>query len=391
MKNWSEFYRPRKLSEVIGQENAIEKLENYLRNFPLKKKAVILNGPPGTGKTTLAHVLAYDMEYELYELNASDMRNKSSLNERLKPVLEQKSLFESGKVILIDEVDGISGEDRGGVTELVSLIEESEYPIICTANDAWSSKLAPLRKKCEIIEMKEISPADVKKILASIIKKENAKINAELVNRIAMKSNGDLRSAINDLESASKIGETEVVDIDERNRSVDIFKTLKHIFQDKVSENMLSAFDNVDMPLDDVLLWVEENIPRVYSGKELVRAYERLGEADLFKGRIYHQQYWRFLVYENAFLSYGISEAKGKKEKTGFYKYSKPERILKIWLNNQKHAKRKTIAGKFSASTHVGEKRIMKEWKEVRNILKNSLVQKQLKLDAEEIEYLMKY
>ena len=70
--------------------------------------------PPGTGKTTLAHVLAYDMEYELYELNASDMRNKSSLNERLKPVLEQKSLFESGKVILIDEVDGISGEDRGG-------------------------------------------------------------------------------------------------------------------------------------------------------------------------------------------------------------------------------------------------------------------------------------
>lgn len=391
MINWNESYRPRKLPDVIGQENAVEKLENYLRNFPSKKKAVILNGPPGTGKTTLAHVFAKEMDYEIYELNASDFRNKSAMNEKLKPVLEQKSLFETGKVILVDEVDGLSGTDRGGVSELVSLIDESNYPIICTANDVWIQKLSPLRKKCEIIEMKEISPAEVKKVLTDIMKKENVKVNPDTLNKIAIKSNGDLRSAINDLETVSRLGPGEVVNIDERNKSTDIFNVLRHIFQDKVSEEMLSVFDKVDLSLDDIALWIEENIPKVYSGVELAKAYERLGEADLFKGRIYHQQYWRFLVYENAFLSYGVSEAKGDKEKKSFYKYAKPGRILKIWLNNQKHAKRKTIAVKFSEATHVGQKRILREWDEVKNVLKNPLVQKQLKLDSDEIGYVLKY
>ncbi|MBS3084548.1 replication factor C large subunit [Candidatus Pacearchaeota archaeon] len=391
MKNWSETYRPKKVSEVIEQELAVEKIETYLKKFPDKKKSLILNGPAGVGKTTLVYAFTLDLNLEIFELNASDLRNKASMNEKLKPVLEQKSLFEMGKIILVDEIDGISGTDRGGISELISLIDESKYPIICTANDVWSQKLSPLRKKCEIVELKEISPAGIKRVLNEILKKEKIKANPELLNKISIKSNGDLRSAINDLEAASKLGDSEPVEVDERNKKTDIFKILRHIFQDKASVEMLAAFDKTDMPLDEIILWIEENIPKVYSGTELVKAYERLGKADIFKGRIYKQQYWRFLVYENAFLSYGISEAKGEREKKGFYKYGKPERILKIWLNNQKHAKKKTIAEKYSRVTHVGQKRILKEWHEIKNILKNPTVQKQLKLDSDEINYIMKY
>ena len=79
------------------------------------------------------------------------MRNKLQLKETLKPAIEQQSLLKKGKIILIDEVDGIVGEDRGGVQELTDLIESSEYPIILTANDAWTKKLAPLRKKCVMV------------------------------------------------------------------------------------------------------------------------------------------------------------------------------------------------------------------------------------------------
>ena len=140
-----------------------------------------------------------------------------------------------------------------------------------------------------------------------------------------------------------------------------------------------------------MILWIEENIPKVYSGEELLKAYERLGKVDLFKGRIYRQQYWRFLLYENAFLSYGISEAKGKKEKKGFYRYLKPERILKIWLNNQRHSKKKTIAEKWGKRTHIGKKRALRDWREIKAILKNPVIQKQLKLDNDEVDYVMKY
>jgi len=82
------------------------------------------------------------------------------------------------------------------------------------------------------------------------------------------------------------------------------------------------------MPIDEIILWVEENIPLEYQGEELARAYELLSRTDLFKGRIYKQQYWRFLVYENIFLSYGISSCKKiqnldllvTKNQVGFYK-----------------------------------------------------------------------
>jgi replication factor C large subunit len=154
---------------------------------------------------------------------------------------------------------------------------------------------------------------------------------------------------------------------------------------------MLGTFDKVDMQIDEIILWLEENIPKAYSGEDLVRAYQRLANVDLFKGRIYKQQYWRFLVYENIFASYGISQAKGNKVIDGFKKYKKPERILKIWLNNQKHGKKKTIAIKYAEKTHVGYKRIMAQWHEIKSQLKNSIIQKELKLDEDEIAYVMKY
>ncbi len=390
MKNWVEKYRPKKFSEIINQEEAIEKIKRYLENFPSKKKSLLLNGPPGIGKTTLVHVLSLETDSEIFELNASDFRNKSSMNEKLKPVLKQKPLFEKNKIILVDEVDGISGSERGGISELISLIEDSKYPIICTANDSWKQKLSPLRKKCEIIELKEISPLKIKEVLKKILEKERKEINLETLNQICIKSNGDLRSAINNLETISYIKKNERVETYEKDKKINIFIAIKQIFQEKATTEMLSLFDKVDLSLDNIILWIEENIPKVYSGEELFKAYQRLANVDLFRGRIYKKQYWRFLVYENIFLSYGISEAKGKCEKKGFYKYSKPERILKIWLNNQKHAKRKTIAEKYSKKTHVGKKRILYEWNEIKNILKNPLIQKQLKLDESEIGYLMK-
>ena len=154
---------------------------------------------------------------------------------------------------------------------------------------------------------------------------------------------------------------------------------------------MLQIFDAVNLSMDEIILWVEENIPTEYQGEELAKAYEMLSKVDIFKGRIYKQQYWRFLVYENLFLSYGISASK-KNIKTGFTNYKKPERILKIWLNNQRTAKKKSIAQKYAHYVHVGEKRALNEYPILKEIIKaNPKIQKELKLEPEEIEYLMSH
>ena len=389
MINLTEKYRPTKFHEIKGQDKSLAVIKNFVENFDATgtKKAILLGGSPGIGKTTIAEVLARETNSELFELNASDFRDKEKLKAILKPATEQKSLTKHKKIILVDEIDGISEADRGGIAELISIIEFSNYPIIATANNIWSKKLSQLRKKIQILELDDISEHDIKSYLIEILKKENKFLEMKIIEEIIRTSRGDLRAAINDLQTISHLEKKDEIVFYERNKEEDIFYILKYIFQDNAKLETLGIFDKVDMSIDELILWIEENIPKVYQGEELAKAYERLSKVDVFKGRIYKQQYWRFLVYENALLSYGISASK-KLEKKGFFKYQKPGRILKILLSNQKFAKKKSIAEKYSKIAHIGIKRALRDWNEIKNILKNSKVQEQLKLTEEEVEYL---
>ncbi|MBU0958528.1 MAG: replication factor C large subunit [Nanoarchaeota archaeon] len=403
---WVEKYRPNYFSEIKGQEVAVQKIKDFVKHLNLKgehltsralgpllrkgivKNTIILYGPPGTGKTILAHVAAKETQSEIFELNASDLRNKSNLQEILKPAIEQKSLIEENKIILVDEVDGISKVDWGGLTELINLVSSTKIPIIITANDIWDRKFNPLRSKSELVNVKEIDYRTIKEILLNILKKEKLFLDEDFVTKIATKSKGDVRAAINDLQAVSKLKDPSEILLDERNKETDIFKALRTIFKEKPTEDMLRIFDQVNLSFDEIILWVEENIPSEYKGEELERAMDLLSKVDVFKGRIYKQQYWRFLVYENIFLSYGISSSK-RGTKTGFTSYKKPDRILKIWLNNQRTAKKKSIAKKYARYVHVGEKRAMQEFPLLKNIFKNKKVQNELRFNEEEIEYIM--
>ncbi|MEN7982260.1 MAG: replication factor C large subunit [Nanoarchaeota archaeon] len=391
--NWCEKYRPKKFEDIHGQDEAVSQIKSFINNSFLglgrrtTKKAIILYGGPGIGKTTIAHVIANETNSEIFELNASDLRNKGKLQEILKPAVEQQSLTNKNKIILVDEADGISGTDRGGITEIISLIALTTYPLIITANDAWSKKLSPLRKKTELIELREIAPSIIKHILTQILEKEDKFIHNKILNQIAIKSKGDLRAAINDLQTLVNTGNPEEIELDKRNKETDIFNALKKIFKENPTLETLKTFDSVNMNIDEIILWVEENIPADYKGQELARAYELLSKTDLFKGRIYKQQYWRFLVYENIFLSYGIASAK-QNPKTGFSTYKRPARILKIWLNNQKNAKKKSIAIKYANLVHIGSKRALNEFPVIKQIINsNPQIVQELKLTEEEIEY----
>lgn len=387
MKNLSlsEKYRALKYEDILGQDKAIQEIKAFLKEFP-KKKALLLYGPAGTGKTSIVLSAAKENNLEILELNSSDLRNKSKLDGILKPAAEQMSLFKKGKIILMDEVDGVTGTDIGGIPELMRVIETTKHPIIMTCNDVWQTKLAPVRTKCKLIELKPLDLGTVVSILARIAEKEGIRKEPSFLKQLAIKAQGDVRAAINDLHAHFHSSTITVDTSDKRDVEASIFNILRLIFKER--GDFLSVYDTTSMSIDEIFLWLEENIPKEYKNEALAKAYFALSNADVFRGRVYTNQSWRFLVYQNIFQSAGISYAKDKRS-DGFTKYEKPKRVLKIWLHNQKTEKKKTIARKYAHMVHCSTKRAMRDFDLLKPILLKPDVQKQLKLSEEEISFLV--
>ncbi|SRR3989339_1013850 len=388
---WCEKYRVRDLSDVRGQDLAVDKIKMFLKVFP-KKRAIILHGPAGVGKTSLAYAVSAEMGAEILELNASDFRNKDKILEIIGPASRQASLFGKGKIILIDEVDGISAmKDKGGLAALLGLMEKSAFPIIITANDIWDSKFSMLRKKAEVVALKEVEYKEILKIMMEVCEGENVVVSGEVLRGIAIRARGDIRAALNDLEVLSGMDKESLMkEVGDRDKERSVFDALQKVFQGVgIDEEMLKVYDDVNMPIDDLFLWVEENLPIAYKGEELCKALDFLSLADVYRGRIRRQRHYRFLVYEYFLLGAGISSVK-KYDRSGWVQYKKPSRVLKIWLQNQRAAKKKSICEKYARVAHISVKDAMKDFLLLRLILARGEVRKELDLSVDEIAYLDK-
>ena len=123
---WTLKYQPQSLKSFSLHATQIQQMQNFIETFKKqKKKAMLIHGPTGCGKTVAVHALAHDSNLELIEMNASDFRNKEGVLSIIGTASKQRSLFSSGKIILVDEVDGLSGnQDRGGISAIEEVRSE---------------------------------------------------------------------------------------------------------------------------------------------------------------------------------------------------------------------------------------------------------------------------
>ena len=363
---WTVKYAPKSCKEVVGQDAAMARLKDFAVNYRnQRRKAMLLYGPPGVGKTCMVYALASELNLEVVELNASDFRKKDQIESILGAATQQMSLFSKGKIILVDEIDGISGQqDRGGIPSLVKLTAKSSFPIVMTANNPYEQKFRPLMKIAEAVEMKALPHTVIMEKLSSAAASEKLSADKDALKSLSRRAGGDLRGALLDLQSLSHkpITMEDVSSLSERNREEAVIQALLRIFKTTDLNLALTAFDDVDEDHDSRILWLEENIPKEYlKALDLSEAFRALSLADVNRGRIRRWQYWRLLVYINAYLTGGIAMAKQEKY-SGFTKYSPTTRLLRIWQANMKYAKRDSIAEKMASKLHESKRGIVQHY-----------------------------
>src|SRR6266571_4258265 len=139
---WSEIYRPQKVEQMIGNEDARLAVLNWLSRWIDGSRPLLLVGPSGVGKTTLVNVLARKFDYDLIEMNASDTRNREDLETLIMPMFNNTSVSGRPMLLFLDEVDGISGrEDSGGIESIVKMMKEPTIPVIMAANTQDNTKI----------------------------------------------------------------------------------------------------------------------------------------------------------------------------------------------------------------------------------------------------------
>ncbi len=405
MKNdllWVEKYRPQKIADVIGNEEAKATFVEWLKSKRRTKKAVLLFGPPGVGKTTLVNAAAIEYSFRIIEMNASDTRTEKAINKIAGPAtsfvaLDKFSSESKGNILFLDEVDGIAGnEDRGGVSAIIKIVENSRVPVIMAANNPDIEKLRPLKKVCALIRFHQVRIPLIIATLQNICIKEGIKAEFEALEKIAQKSRGDVRSAINDLQSVAEEGKTltlqDTAALGFRNKDVSMNDTLRSYFSVKSLAEATTLLSYSSIDYDDFLMSVGDNLPRRYANfNDLAKAYEFVSKADVYRGRIGMEE-WHLLRYFFSYMAQAAAVSPASYKPFEFI--SPPIRIITLFWTKGKRTMLDNICGKIGQQCHVSKTTAKTDIVPfLRTILakqKTSPIVEWLKLTPEEVEYLKK-
>lgn len=399
---WVEKYRPKKISDVVGNELAKTEFINWLQNKKRKKKAVLLYGPAGVGKTALVNAASNQFNFTIIEMNASDTRTEKAINKIGKPAtsfvaLDTFSTERKGNILFMDEVDGVFGQqDRGGIKAIINIVKESLIPVVMAANDTDNKKLRPLKKVCKMIRFHQIRIPLIITTLKKICATENIQPEFEALERIAQNSLGDMRSAINDLQSIAegkrflKLQDTAFLTV--RNKDIGMYDTLKGVFSAQSTKESAMTLSRSSVNYDDFLLSVSDNLPLRYpDSMDLAHAYDLVSRADVFRGRVGTEN-WHLLRYFFNLLAEATTVSP-KSFKSFDFIYP-PMRIMKLFWTKGKRTQLENICEKIAQKCHVSRNTaktdIIPFIKIILKKQKSNPIVSWLKLEPSEVDFLLK-
>ena len=384
MEDWTEKYRPKTLDEIVGNERAVTALRRWADAWNSgkipKKRAVILSGKPGIGKTSSALALANDYRWALIELNASDARNAAKINKvatsgAINETFDKDGSFVSSrtggrKLVILDEADNLYEKiggtnktdsdlsDRGGKKAIVDTIKITKQPIILIVNDYYGlikGSGETLKESCTLIRFHNPYPSQVINLLKRICIEEGITADQKVLQAIADRCKGDVRSALNDLQSISldkKQVDSQALNVlGYRDREKIIFDALREIFKTHNIQSIREGVSHLDEDPNSVILWLNENLPVEYlDSNDLVKGYDALAKADVFLGRTNRKQNYRLWSYACDIMNGGVATAKTHDYQND--KYSFPSWLREIKDSKSTRDIRDSIVKKISLAGH---------------------------------------
>jgi replication factor C large subunit len=414
-QDWTELYRPRTLKDVVGNPKAVKDLRDWADSWDAgvpKKRAVVLIGTPGVGKTSAALALANEYGWGLVEMNASDQRNadairsialRGAFSDTFTDEGEFLSRKEGGrKLIVLDEADNLFGrEDRGAVPAIAELIKRTKQPVILIVNDFYELSRKSSVIKSHTLQVRFYRPKayTIKNVIKMISMDQGINISERALNLISEHASGDLRAAVRDLQSlalgAEEVSEIDTLVLGDRLVSKNMYDLMEDIVKGDSPAKARRTMMDVDELPETALLWLDENIPYEYRDPgDLVRAYERLSRADIYLGRVRRRQYYRFWSYANDMMTYGVTTAKHNKYRSRA-NFRFPSYLIKMSRSKGIRGTKRDLNSKLGTLTHNSRSEvnqcILPYFQHIYRVDRDFRIQmtSDLELDEDEVAYLL--
>ena len=374
---WYEKYRPETFDDLLLPHGVAKTCKTWIENFgkkvPNTPPCLFLHGPPGIGKTSMARILFKTYGYEVMEFNASEIRNASQIRSKIEEINGRQDIqsimcFKKRNIaIIMDEIDGMSSGDRGGMSELLDIIfpkkknvKDKEKitgksfpksPFICITNTI-DKKIKTMKTKSCDIRMYEPDKKQLFRLALHICQSENIDCDESLLLHIIPHAQGDYRRLVNILEylwcDVTKRENTiEWVDrsiehFDKKNKHMTCYQATEKILLQNLTHRECIAYEKKDSSMTKMLL--EENaLSHIIKNRKthpkkkeyIADLYDSFSDACIFDDAVYSQQAWEMNEYSSYYKTIKTNETLHRKlEPYSFHKYKDVHHSVKLNKNS---------------------------------------------------------